>query len=181
MIPLPWLLVGVGLLLAITNAISFIKGGEARQNAMLAAAAQASDQAVRRFNAFQREDLEAARLAAERAGRARLAAANTRHQFELEAARGLLLNAQNQPLPSADAPRLSAAAVGLFNAAIDAYNAAAQPTGGSRDAVPPDGAPRPSQPGSGGRAAATAGLDLRRSDVLRADAPRERRMAAAAD
>lgn len=184
MIPLPWLLIGFGLLLAISNAISFVKGGESRANAMLAAAAEASDRAARRFNVYGREDIEAARLAAEREGRARLAAAKTRHQFELEAVRGSVLQtpaAPGQAPVPAGPVQLSDAAVGLFNAAIDAYNAAAQPSGGGRDPVPPDAPPQPLDPGRGGSPAHTAGQPLRLSLGLRTHAPGVGRVAAKAD
>ena len=184
MIPLPWLLVGVGMLLAISNAISFIKGGEIARQAMLAAAAETSDRAVRRFNSLRIEDLEAARRAAAREGRARLVAAENRHQFELEAARGTVLQAPSKPgePPAAAGPvQLSDAAVGLFNTAIDAYNAAAEPARGSRDAVPPDAPPRFIDPGRRGGPAHTAGQPLRLSLDLRANAPGGRGVAAKAD
>lgn len=184
MIPLPWLIIGWLVSTALATGVGYLKGGEHARTAMIAAAAEASDAAVRRFNAYTREDLEAARVAAEREGRARLAAAKTRHAFELEAARGSVLQTPAAPgqAPAPAGPvQLSDAAVGLFNRAIDAYNAAAQPAGVGPDPVPPDAAPRPLDPGRGGGPAHTAGQPLRLSLGLRTHAPGGGRVAAKAD
>lgn len=188
-IPSPWLLIGFGLVLVVSNAVSFVKGGEARENEMLAAAFKVADQVVRRANVYRREDIQRARLAAEREGRARLAARQLQHDFELEAARGQLLTQPRNPAQDGTTPppgpvgpvQLSDAAVGLFNGAIDAYNAAAQPASSSGDPVPPDAAPGPRDAGRSDRVAHAAGQPLRLSGSLRQDAPGGRRVAAAAD
>lgn len=188
MIPLPWLIAGWLASTLLASLGAYLHGVETTQDAMLAASAQASDKAIRRFNAYTAEDIEAARLAAERAGRQRLAAQQIRNKFELEAARGAILQTVPDPAAPAGTPppsvgpvRLSDAGISLFNAAIDAYNAHAQPAGSRRDPVPPDAAPRPADPGGGAGAPRTAGRDLRISYYLRTDAPRGGGVAAAAD
>lgn len=184
MIPLPWLAIGWAISVALGMGVAYLKGGEHTRNAMLAAAAEASDRAVRRFNQFSREDIEATRLAAEREGRARLAARKIQHQFEMEALHGQLLTQQLQPgqPPAPAGPvRLSAAGLGLLNDAIGTYNAAAAPASVSRDPVPADGPPEQRNPGNRDSIDAAFGQYLRLSRHLREDASGVGRMAAKAD
>jgi hypothetical protein len=184
MIPLPWLIIGWLVSTVLGVGVGYYKGGEHARTAMLAAAAEASDRAVRRFNAYSREDIEATRLAAEREGRARLAARKIQHEFEMEALHGQLIILQTQPgqPPAPAGPvRLSAAGLGLLNDAIATYNAAAAPASGSGNPVPADGPPEPRQAGNRDRVDAALGQYLRLSRHLRTDAPGIGRLAASAD
>ena len=182
--PLPWAFIAFVIWTALFGGACYLKGSEHTRNAMLAAAAEASDRAVRRFNQFSREDIEAARLAAEREGRARLAARKIQHEFEMEALHGQLITLQTKPgqPPAPTGPvRLSAVGLGLLNDAIGAYNAAAAPASVSRDPVPADGPPEYRNPGNRDRTEAAFGQYLRLSRHLREDAPGKRRVAAAPD
>lgn len=210
MIPLPWLIIGwMASSIAIGGA-AWIKSGEATRNALLAAAARASDVTIRRHNAHTAEDLEAARRAADRAGRQRLAAIEIRHRLESESRNGSLLvcpdvatatatpghaagppagdrragNAAVPPGPpdAAGGPvRLSAAGMRIVADAIGLYNAATGAAGGGSDAVPDHPGTRPEPGPRRGGAPAAGGGDLRLSRDLRSDASRSGRVAAAAD
>lgn len=208
MIPLPWLLIGwLASSIAIGGA-AWLKGGESARNAMLAAAARASDATIRRHNAYTAEDLAIARQAAERASRQRLAATAIRHRLDTEARHGSLFvcpdlstatpgresgppegdrRAGNATAPpgapdAAGGPvRLSAAGMRIVADAIALYNAAAGAAGGSADPVPahPETRPVPG-PGRGGVPTAGGG-DLRLSRDLRGVASRGGGVAAPAD
>lgn len=208
MIPLPWLIIGWLASSIAIGGVAWVKGGEAARNALMAAAARASDATIRRHNAHTAEDLEAARAAADRAGRQRLAAIEIRHRLENEARNGSLLvcpdvstatpghaagpPAGDRPVGNAAVPpgppdaaggpvRLSPAGMRIVADAVALYNAATGAAGGSGDAVPDHPGARPEPGPRRGSPPAAGGGDLRLSRELRGDAPRVGRVAAAAD